>query len=411
MTNFSRTLITLALTLAPPSFARGDTSGTEGAFPLTVRVENYAGAPDRLIDSAQTHAAKIFRGFGTEILWVDCGIGSWGQAENPACLTPNGPTDLTVRLLPESQAKNFPIDPGAFGMAQPSTTGGFGYMAYIFYHRVAELCGRQYPKAPVLGHMIAHELGHLLLGLSSHSKAGIMSVPWRSKDLQKVGQDGMRFTKQQSDRIRANLLKRLEHHQPKTTARRRINVRVYNYAKAPEPVLRSAESEAARIYPLVTVRIYDHAKLRPTTLRKAEKEAARIFRLAGIDTIWLHCPLTEEELAGNRVCERDFGKSSLVLRILPESKARVLARDPREFGIAHLSERGGFAAIERSIEFPRLQAVLLGRHDGDPAEVQGQLACLIVLIGAVHQQRQRFRQRPQVSEQFAARLGVVSLAG
>ena len=99
----------------------------------------------------------------------------------------------------------------------------------------------------------------------------------------------------------------------------------------------------AKQNPLVTVRIYDHAKLRPTTLRKAEKEAARIFRLAGIDTIWLHCPLTEEELAGNRVCERDFGKSSLVLRILPESKARVLARDPREFGIAHLSERGGFA--------------------------------------------------------------------
>ena len=214
MTKFSRTLLTLALTLVPPSFTRGNTSVSEGAFPLTVRVENYAGAPGRLLESAQTHAAKIFRDFGAEILWVNCRIGSSGKAENPVCLTPNGPTHLTVRLLPESQAKNFPIDPGAFGIAQPSTTGGFGYMAYIFYHRVGELCGRRYSQASVLGHMIAHELGHLPLGLNSHSKAGIMRVPWRSKDLQKAGQDGMRFTPKQSERIRANLLKRFEHLQP-----------------------------------------------------------------------------------------------------------------------------------------------------------------------------------------------------
>ena len=221
MTKFSRTLLTLALTLVPPGFARGNTSGTDGAFPLTVRVENYAGAPDGLIDNAQIHAAKIFRRFGAEILWVDCRVRSSGKAENPVCLTPNGPTHLTVRLLPESQAKNFPIDPGAFGIAQPSTTGGFGYMAYIFYHRVAELCGRQYPKAPVLGHMIAHELGHLLLGLSSHSRAGIMRVPWRSNDLQIACQDGMRFTKQQSNRIRANVQRRFEHLEAVKSARAR----------------------------------------------------------------------------------------------------------------------------------------------------------------------------------------------
>ena len=110
---------------------------------------------------------------------------------------------------------------GAFGIAQPSTTGGFGYMAYIFYHRVAELCGRQYPKAPVLGHMIAHELGHLLLGLSSHSRAGIMRVPWRSKDLQIACQNGMRFTKQQSNRIRANVQRRFEHLEAVKSARAR----------------------------------------------------------------------------------------------------------------------------------------------------------------------------------------------
>ena len=81
-------------------------------------------------------------------------------------------------------------------------------MAYIFHHRVEELCKDRYPEAAVLGHMIAHEIGHLLLGLSSHSRTGIMSVPWRSKDLKRAGQDGMRFTKKEARRIRANLHKR-----------------------------------------------------------------------------------------------------------------------------------------------------------------------------------------------------------
>ena len=69
------------------------------------------------------------------------------------------------------------------------------------------------------------------------------------------------------------------------------------------------------------------------------------------------------------------------------------------------------AAIEYSIELPRLQAGTLGRHDGNPSEIQSQLACLIVLIGAVHEQRQRLGQWPQTAQQLAAMLGVVSLAG
>ena len=70
------------------------------------------------------------------------------------------------------------------------------------------------------------------------------------------------------------------------------------------------------------------------------------------------------------------------------------------------------AAIERSVVFPRLQAGAPGRHHGNPSEIQSQLACLIVLIGAVHQQRQRQRlgQWPQTTEQLAALLGVVRLA-
>ena len=69
------------------------------------------------------------------------------------------------------------------------------------------------------------------------------------------------------------------------------------------------------------------------------------------------------------------------------------------------------AAIERAIEFPRLQTVSTGRNDGNPSEVQRQLTCLVVLVGAVHQQRQWFGQRPQAGKKVAAVRGVMGLAG
>ena len=69
------------------------------------------------------------------------------------------------------------------------------------------------------------------------------------------------------------------------------------------------------------------------------------------------------------------------------------------------------AAIEHAVVFPRLQAAALGWHDGNPSKIQSQLACLIVLIGAVHEQRQRLGQWPQTAQQFAAVLGVMSLTG
>ena len=69
------------------------------------------------------------------------------------------------------------------------------------------------------------------------------------------------------------------------------------------------------------------------------------------------------------------------------------------------------AAVEHAVVFPRLQAVALGRHDGNPPKIQSQLAGLVVLVGTVHQQRQRRGQRPQAGEQIAALRGVVRLAG
>jgi hypothetical protein len=59
------------------------------------------------------------------------------------------------------------------------------------------------------GQVIAHELGHLLLGRGAHSRGGIMEPNWRAKDLDKALQRRMIFPREQSEQIRAQVLARI----------------------------------------------------------------------------------------------------------------------------------------------------------------------------------------------------------
>lgn len=60
----------------------------------------------------------------------------------------------------------------------------------------------------ILGEMIAHEIGHILLNLSAHSETGIMRGGWDLKDLQDVAYGELLFTKQQSKVIETEVIRR-----------------------------------------------------------------------------------------------------------------------------------------------------------------------------------------------------------
>ena len=50
--------------------------------------------------------------------------------------------------------------------------------------------------------MIAHELGHLLLGTASHSSTGLMSAVWKDPELQQAVRGNLFFTSGEGERIR-----------------------------------------------------------------------------------------------------------------------------------------------------------------------------------------------------------------
>jgi hypothetical protein len=70
----------------------------------------------------------------------------------------------------------------------------------------------------ILGHLVAHELGHLLLGAGSHSSHGIMQVPWHLKELDIIAQGLMVFRPQEAEGMRTNIRARLARERPTEAA-------------------------------------------------------------------------------------------------------------------------------------------------------------------------------------------------
>ena len=77
-------------------------------------------------------------------------------------------------------------------------------IANVFMNRVTEQAAvGELSASRMLGHAIAHEIGHLLLGHNSHSPGGIMVAPWSKQDLWRMSKGDLLFTHQEIARIQA----------------------------------------------------------------------------------------------------------------------------------------------------------------------------------------------------------------
>jgi hypothetical protein len=172
---------------------------------LTVHVLvcNYAPISTQSLSKGQALASRIFLGVGVEMVWVD-------QA---SLRTQTGhhslkDIDLILRILPQPRA-TLPSQT-ALGEALPCQLGRDGCLASVFYSRV-----RQHVEDPavplhtVLGHAIAHELGHLLLGSNSHDETGIMQGKWSRQKLHQAARGHLLFTSEQARSIRMEVVKSL----------------------------------------------------------------------------------------------------------------------------------------------------------------------------------------------------------
>jgi hypothetical protein len=164
--------------------------GAQGNPQLTVVLYNDAGVPTRGIESAKRTAERIYRDAGVAIAWRD--------RSEPA----TGATELYVRIVRRSL--NLPGED--FGIAFVGGDGR-GIQADVFYSGIEQLTrDSSVNPAHILGHVMAHELGHLLLGMSSHSRFGIMQAHWTDQQLRQTSMGILTFDESQAKTIRTKLI-------------------------------------------------------------------------------------------------------------------------------------------------------------------------------------------------------------
>ncbi len=178
----------------------GAAGGEEGTPSVTVWVYNYSNVPAGTVEEAEVITTWVMEQAGLGVEWVEF---------RPGVRRPLRSSDLVLRLVPEAMIANWGLDGKhlAFSLVPPDSQSN--YIAGVITDRVEEVAGRErYPLAMVLGHVMAHELGHLLLGNKRHSVAGIMSFPVNRGYLVRASKGLLRFAPSEQRRIRREVRRR-----------------------------------------------------------------------------------------------------------------------------------------------------------------------------------------------------------
>ena len=174
---------------------------------VKVRMYDYAQAPASVLAQAQQVAWRIVRETGVNTEWVNCQASDLDPRESdPGCDEPVRPADVALRLLPDWMAKAAGTRASIYGFAKPP------YIAFVFFDRVEDLVesGATEASHVILGHLLAHELGHLLLGRKGHSRKGIMRIPWKQRELKLAEQGRLLFTDGESERMSSQVCARMQ---------------------------------------------------------------------------------------------------------------------------------------------------------------------------------------------------------
>jgi len=174
----------LHVQLVATAFAReAGTRRTWSNREITIRIHDYAQIKSAVLLQAEQSAANILKEAGVDANWVECRVGETPSGDT-ACARPMAPLDVILNLLPRSMAKRSDFRDEVFGVAVEGTEKDFGFFASVFYDQVKDCAVlERIDLAPFLGAVMAHELGHLLLGKHSHSNAGLMRAGWSRKQL------------------------------------------------------------------------------------------------------------------------------------------------------------------------------------------------------------------------------------
>jgi hypothetical protein len=185
---------------------------------ITIHVRNYAGVAPQTLTEAEKVVTKIYRKAGVETRWADIPLTADNGQLNLAGHQTFTLADIQLGIFPDDMSDLLGLSNNAIGVA-PGTGPDRG-MVYVLDGKVRTLywrmssvyingdMDRYVSMGQILGHAIAHEIGHLLLNQQVHSPHGIMRGEWGFADFRDMTSGMLLFTPQQAGVLQADVRRR-----------------------------------------------------------------------------------------------------------------------------------------------------------------------------------------------------------
>jgi hypothetical protein len=200
--------LSFLLTVSVPALAQSPKADVpSNTLRITVRLLNIAEVPPETLAQAGEVITGIFSQAGIEATWLDCSKGD--EDPRSACNQPLAPTHFLVKLIADAKALGIERHPSCCGLALRSEDGESGNHAYIFTDCLRKVASKaRIARGRILGYVVTHEIGHLLLPAGTHTRWGIMRANLNGKDWQRT--PTLIFLPGQSDQLQSRLLARME---------------------------------------------------------------------------------------------------------------------------------------------------------------------------------------------------------
>ena len=179
-------------------------AATESETPdVRIRILDYARIANDVIARAQQRVTDIYKIIGVQVRWQVTVCPPAPSSSVADTLTE--PSDFVVIVLSPNMSRRLKVARDVVGMAIVPPQGG-GRIAYVLFDRVTRVARTaRLDVTDILGMVMAHEIGHLMLPDGSHSDSGLMRADWKIKELHRPLHAAFEFTIPEGEAIRRHL--------------------------------------------------------------------------------------------------------------------------------------------------------------------------------------------------------------
>lgn len=196
----------IAMFLTIPGHARAASPCVDNPMTVTLQIHDYVHLSNQSLLRASKIVTQLYAQVGVHTEWFPVLQQSTGKRQAANREPSQSPiAQMTIIVLTPEMAERGRIPEGTLGFAAVPDVG-MGRIAYVIYDRVqrmAELSATD--EVQLAGLVMAHEVGHLLLGPGSQGESGLMKGHWDRNDLRLFEMVTPTFSGPEAQRMRARL--------------------------------------------------------------------------------------------------------------------------------------------------------------------------------------------------------------